>query len=43
MNTRRERRSAKSGVGRSQRLPIFLYFRSQDTTLDTPIRLSGAG
>jgi protocatechuate 3,4-dioxygenase beta subunit len=33
----------KPGVGRSQRLPIFLYFRSQDTTLDTPIRLSGAG
>jgi protocatechuate 3,4-dioxygenase beta subunit len=32
----------KPGVGRSQRLPIFLYFRSQDTTLDTPIRLSGA-
>ena len=33
----------KPGVGRSQRLPIFLYFRSQDTTLDTSIRLSGAG
>jgi len=32
----------KPGVGRSQRLPIFLYFRSQDTTLVTPIRLSGA-
>jgi hypothetical protein len=33
----------KAGVGRSQRIPVFLYFRSQDTTLDTPLRLSGTG
>ena len=33
----------KPGVGRSQRLPVFLYFRAQDTTLDAPLRLAGAG
>jgi protocatechuate 3,4-dioxygenase beta subunit len=32
----------KPGVGRSQRVPVFLYFRSQDTTLDTPLRLTGS-
>jgi hypothetical protein len=33
----------KPGVGRSPRIPIFLYFRAQDTTLDAPLRLAGAG
>jgi len=33
----------KQGVGRSPRIPIFLYFRAQDTTVETPLRLSGAG
>jgi protocatechuate 3,4-dioxygenase beta subunit len=33
----------KPGVGRSQRVPVFLYFRSQDTTLETPLRLIGSG
>jgi hypothetical protein len=33
----------KPGTGRSQRVPVFLYFRSQDTTLATPLRLAGAG
>jgi len=33
----------KPGVGRSQRIPVFLYFRAQDTTLDTPLRLSAPG
>jgi len=33
----------KPGVGRSPRIPVFLYFRGQDTTLDTPLRLAGAG
>jgi protocatechuate 3,4-dioxygenase beta subunit len=33
----------KPGVGRSSRIPVFLYFRAQDTTLDTPLRLAGAG
>jgi hypothetical protein len=32
----------KPGVGRSQRIPVFLYFRSQDTTLDAPLRLGGS-
>jgi protocatechuate 3,4-dioxygenase beta subunit len=32
----------KPGVGRSPRIPVFLYFRGQDTTLDTPLRLAGA-
>jgi hypothetical protein len=29
----------KPGVGRSQRIPVFLYFRGQDTTLEAPLRL----
>ena len=33
----------KPGVGRTQRVPVFLYFRSQDTELRTPLRLTGAG
>jgi hypothetical protein len=33
----------KQGVGRSPRIPVFLYFRAQDTTLDQPLHLSGAG
>jgi hypothetical protein len=33
----------KPGVGRSQRVPVFLYFRSQDTTLDQPLRLIASG
>ena len=33
----------KAGAGRSQRVPVFLYFRSQDTTLETPLRLAGQG
>jgi hypothetical protein len=33
----------KPGVGRSPRMPVFLYFRAQDTTLDSPLRLAGAG
>ena len=33
----------KQGVGRSPRIPVFLYFRAQDTTLDAPLRLTGAG
>jgi Carboxypeptidase regulatory-like domain len=33
----------KPGVGRSPRLPVFLYFKAQDTTLDAPLRLAGAG
>jgi hypothetical protein len=32
----------KPGVGRSQRVPVFLYFRSQDITLATPLRLGGS-
>jgi hypothetical protein len=32
----------KAGVGRSPRIPVFLYFRAQDTTLDAPLRLAGA-
>ena len=33
----------KPGVGRSPRIPVFLYFRAQDTMLDAPLRLAGAG
>jgi hypothetical protein len=33
----------KQGVGRSPRIPVFLYFRAQDTTLDAPLRLASAG
>jgi Carboxypeptidase regulatory-like domain len=32
----------KQGVGRSPRMPVFLYFRAQDTTLDAPLQLTGA-
>ena len=32
----------KPGVGRSPRIPVFLYFRAQDTTLDAPLRLADA-
>lgn len=32
----------KPGVGRSPRIPVFLYFRAQDTTLDSPLRLAGS-
>ena len=31
----------KPGVGRSQRVPVFLYFRSQDIELAAPLRLAG--
>ncbi len=33
----------KPGVGRSPRMPVCLYFRAQDTTLASPLRLAGAG
>ena len=33
----------KQGVGRSPRMPVFLYFRAQDTTLGSPLRFTGAG
>jgi hypothetical protein len=33
--------AGKPGVGRSQRIPVFLYFRSEDTTLAQPLRLTG--
>jgi hypothetical protein len=33
----------KPGVGRSPRVPVFLYFRSQDTELREPLRLAKAG
>jgi hypothetical protein len=33
----------KPGVGRSPRIPVFLYFRAQDSTLDAPLRLVGTG
>ena len=33
----------KAGLGRSLRIPVFLYFRSQDTTLAAPLRLGQAG
>jgi protocatechuate 3,4-dioxygenase beta subunit len=32
----------KPGVGRSPRIPVFLYFRAQDTTLGSPLRLADA-
>ena len=31
----------KQGVGRAARIPVFLYFRAQDTTLDMPLQLTG--
>jgi hypothetical protein len=33
----------KPGVGRSLRIPIRLYFRSEDVILKEPLRLSNAG
>jgi hypothetical protein len=33
----------KPGVGRSQRIPIFLYFRAQDIELEAPLRLADTG
>jgi hypothetical protein len=33
----------KAGVGHAERVPVFLYFRSQDTELREPLRLVGAG
>ena len=32
----------KTGVGRSRRIPVYLYFRSQDIELAAPLRLGGA-
>jgi Carboxypeptidase regulatory-like domain len=32
----------KQGVGRSPRIPVFLYFKAQDTTLEAPLRLGDA-
>jgi hypothetical protein len=31
----------KPGIGRSARVPVFLYFRSQDTALSAPLTLAG--
>jgi hypothetical protein len=33
----------KAGVGRSQRVPVFLYFRAEDVTLEVPLRLAQGG
>lgn len=33
----------KTGVGRSQRVPVFLYFRAEDVVLDAPLRLAQGG
>lgn len=33
--------AVKPGIGTSQRVPIRLYFRSQNTTLSAPLVLSG--
>lgn len=33
----------KAGVGRSQRVPIFLYFRSEDTEVTAPLKLAQGG
>ena len=30
----------KAGVGRSQRVPVPLYFKAQDVTLEAPLRLA---
>ncbi len=35
--------AAKPGVGASVRVPISLYFRSEDTTLPKPLVLAGGG
>ena len=32
----------KAGIGRSPRVPVFLYFRAQDIELAEPLRLMGA-
>jgi hypothetical protein len=32
----------KPGMGRSERVPIFLYFRSQDIEVRQPLSLSGS-
>lgn len=32
----------KPGVGRSERIPVFLYFRSQDIDVAQPLRLGGS-
>lgn len=32
----------KPGIGRSQRIPVFLYFRAEDVELSAPLRLAGA-
>jgi uncharacterized GH25 family protein len=32
----------KPDVGRSDRVPVFLYFRAQDVDLSSPLRLAGA-
>jgi Carboxypeptidase regulatory-like domain len=33
----------KAGIGRSPRVPVFLYFRAQDIELAEPLRLGGTG
>jgi hypothetical protein len=33
----------KAGVGRAERVPVFLYFRSQDIELRDPLKLARAG
>ena len=33
----------KAGVGRSQRVPVFLYFKAQDVTLEAPLQLAQGG
>ncbi|HTR83414.1 MAG TPA: carboxypeptidase-like regulatory domain-containing protein [Reyranella sp.] len=30
----------KPGVGRSERVPVFLYFRAEDFSLDAPLKLA---
>ncbi len=32
----------KAGTGRSDRIPVFLYFRSEDIELAAPLRLTGS-
>ncbi len=31
----------KPGIGRSERVPVFLYFRAEDVDLSSPLRLGG--
>lgn len=33
----------KPGVGRSERIPVFLYFRAEDFDLATPLKLAPSG